>query len=314
MSPFSTRSPSTTRNSVIFPLFPSLLDHYLALEGTDSLLGRLVETLSDIASGNRFAVVVLFGGILGSLYSLLQFLFSPFWGSLSDRHGRRPILLLTIAGTAISYLVWIFSGSFLLLLISRVIGGIMSGNIATATAAMADSTTRANRAKGMGIIGEKFKRNEVYVPEVLIAARAMNAAMVVLKPALMAAGVEPLGTAVIGTVKGDLHDIGKNLVGMMFEGAGFRVIDAGIDVAPEKFIELAIENNADVIGVSALLTTTMTNMKLVVEAVKASDLGDKTKIIIGGAPVTQAFCDEIGADGYSPDAASAADLAKSLLP
>ena len=168
--------------------------------------------------------------------------------------------------------------------------------------------------KGMGIIGEKFKRHEVYVPEVLIAARAMNAAMVVLKPALMAAGVEPLGTAVIGTVKGDLHDIGKNLVGMMFEGAGFRVIDAGIDVAPEKFIELAMENNADVIGVSALLTTTMTNMKLVVEAVKASDLGDKTKIIIGGAPVTQAFCDEIGADGYSPDAASAADLAKSLLP
>lgn len=167
--------------------------------------------------------------------------------------------------------------------------------------------------KGMGIIGEKFKKNEVYVPEVLIAARAMNAGMTILKPELVAAGVEPVGTAVIGTVKGDLHDIGKNLVGMMLEGAGFRVIDAGIDVAPEKFIELARENNASVIGVSALLTTTMTNMKLVVEAVKASDIAESTKVIIGGAPVTQAFCEEIGAAGYAPDAASAADLAKSMV-
>ncbi len=167
--------------------------------------------------------------------------------------------------------------------------------------------------KGMGIIGDKFKRNEVYVPEVLIAARAMNSAMEILKPALVDAGVEPLGIAVIGTVKGDLHDIGKNLVGMMLEGAGFRVVDAGIDVAPEKFIEMAIEHNADVIGISALLTTTMTNMKMVVEAVKASDLSDKTKLIIGGAPVTQAFCDEIGADGYAADAASAADLAKTMV-
>ena len=165
--------------------------------------------------------------------------------------------------------------------------------------------------QGMGIIGDKFKKNEVYVPEVLIAARAMKAGMEILKPHLVAAGVEPIGTAVIGTVKGDLHDIGKNLVGMMLEGAGFKVVDGGIDVAPEKFIELARDNDARVIGVSALLTTTMTNMKLVVDAVK--EAGIPCKVMIGGAPVTQAFCDEIGASGYAPDAASAADLAKKLL-
>ncbi|NLL83432.1 MAG: cobalamin-binding protein [Lentisphaerae bacterium] len=164
---------------------------------------------------------------------------------------------------------------------------------------------------GMSIIGEKFKKNEVYVPEVLIAARAMKAGMEILRPKLVDAGVEPIGTAVIGTVKGDLHDIGKNLVGMMLEGAGFKVVDAGIDVSAEKFIETAKANNAHIIGVSALLTTTMTNMKLVVDAVKEAGLS--AKVIIGGAPVTQAFCDEIGASGYSADAASAADLAKSLL-
>jgi 5-methyltetrahydrofolate--homocysteine methyltransferase len=165
--------------------------------------------------------------------------------------------------------------------------------------------------QGMGIIGDKFKKNEVYVPEVLIAARAMKAGMEVLKPKLVAAGVQPLATAVIGTVKGDLHDIGKNLVCMMLEGAGLRVIDAGIDVPPEKFVQLAKENNAQVIGISALLTTTMTNMKTVVDAVKSSGL--TAKVMIGGAPVTQAFCDEIGAHGYAPDAASAADLAKKLV-
>lgn len=166
---------------------------------------------------------------------------------------------------------------------------------------------------GMGIIGEQFKKNEVYVPEVLIAARAMKAGMSVLQPKLASAGVKPVGTVVIGTVKGDLHDIGKNLVRMMLEGAGFKVADIGIDVEPEKFVQAAVDNNASVIGVSALLTTTMTNMKGVVDAVKASDLADKAKVMIGGAPVTQAYCDEIGAHGYAPDAASAADLAKSLL-
>jgi 5-methyltetrahydrofolate--homocysteine methyltransferase len=167
---------------------------------------------------------------------------------------------------------------------------------------------------GMGEIGEKFKKNEVYVPEVLIAARAMKAGMSILKPKLLEAKVKTRGVVVIGTVKGDLHDIGKNLVGMMLEGGGFQVVDAGIDVAAEKFVELAKTHNAQVIGCSALLTTTMTNMKAVVDAVKNSELKGKLKVMIGGAPVTQAFCDEIGADGYAPDAASASDLAKKLIP
>jgi 5-methyltetrahydrofolate--homocysteine methyltransferase len=166
---------------------------------------------------------------------------------------------------------------------------------------------------GMGVIGERFKKNEVYVPEVLIAARAMHAGMSILKPRLADSGVKPAGVAVVGTVKGDLHDIGKNLVCMMLEGAGFHVVDIGIDVAPEKFVTAAIENSANVMAISALLTTTMTNMKAVVDAVKASDLADSCKVMVGGAPVTQAFCDEIGADGYAPDAASAADLAKQLI-
>jgi len=166
---------------------------------------------------------------------------------------------------------------------------------------------------GMSVIGERFKKNEVYVPEVLIAARAMKAGMSVLQPKLVSAGVKPIGVAVIGTVKGDLHDIGKNLVGMMLEGAGFKVVDLGIDVDAQKFVNGARDNKAQIIGISALLTTTMTNMKSVVDAVKASDLAGKVKVMIGGAPVTQAFCDEIKADGYAPDAASAADLAKKLV-
>ena len=164
--------------------------------------------------------------------------------------------------------------------------------------------------RSMGIIGERFKKNEIFVPQVLLAARAMKQGTEILKPHLVAAGVQPLATAVIGTIKGDLHDIGKNLVGMMLEGAGFKVVDAGIGVAPEKFIELAKEHGAQVIGVSALLTTTMVNMRDVVRAARES--GIEVKVIVGGAPVTQAFCDEIGADGYSSDAASAAQLATRL--
>ncbi len=164
---------------------------------------------------------------------------------------------------------------------------------------------------GMGIIGAKFKKNEVYVPEVLIAARAMAAGMEILEPKIVEAGIEPVGTVVIGTVKGDLHDIGKNLVTMMFKGAGFNVVDAGIDVPAEKFVEVAKEAGAKLIGASALLTTTMPQMKEVVDAVKAS--GDDIKVLIGGAPVTQSYCDEIGADGYAPDAASAVDVGKTLL-
>jgi len=166
---------------------------------------------------------------------------------------------------------------------------------------------------GMSIVGERFKKNEIYVPEVLIAARAMKAGMEILQPKLVASGVQPIGTVVIGTVKGDLHDIGKNLVRMMLEGAGFRVIDLGIDVPAEKFIEAARQHNANIIAASALLTTTMTYMKEIVQALKNSELSKKAKLIIGGAPVTQSFCDEIGADGYAPDAASGAELAKSLL-
>lgn len=164
---------------------------------------------------------------------------------------------------------------------------------------------------GMGIIGERFKNNKIFVPQVLLAARAMKQGTELLKPYLIAAGVQPVATAVIGTIKGDLHDIGKNLVGMMLEGAGFRVVDAGISVAPEKFVELAVEHNAKIIGVSALLTTTMVGMRDVVKVARAA--GIDVKVIIGGAPVTQTFCDEIGADGYSADAGSAAQLATRLI-
>lgn len=165
---------------------------------------------------------------------------------------------------------------------------------------------------GMSIIGEKFKNNEVYVPEVLIAARAMYAGMDVLKPVLSSSGVESIGKVVLGTVKGDLHDIGKNLVKMMMEGRGLEVIDLGIDVPPEKFIEAAKEHNAQIIACSALLTTTMTEMKNVVEAAKEAGIRDKVTIMIGGAPVTDNFCKSIGADIYEPDAASAAESAAKI--
>ena len=163
----------------------------------------------------------------------------------------------------------------------------------------------------MGEVGQRFKRNEVFVPEVLVAARAMKAGTEILKPHLTKDGVQAVANAVVGTVKGDLHDIGKNLVIMMLEGAGFAVVDAGVDVAPDRFVTLAKEHNAKVVGLSALLTTTMPGMKGAVDALRESGL--PVKVMIGGAPVTQAYCDEIGADGYSVDAASAADLAKRLI-
>ncbi len=166
---------------------------------------------------------------------------------------------------------------------------------------------------GMGEIGELFKNNEVYVPEVLIAARAMKAGMEIIKPLLVAKDVKPIAKVAIGTVKGDLHDIGKNLVGMMLEGAGFQVIDLGIDVGPEKFLDACVNQGATLIGLSALLTTTMPSMKDTVEALKNAGIRNKVGVMIGGAPVTQNFSDEIGADGYTPDAASAVDLAKALI-
>ena len=164
---------------------------------------------------------------------------------------------------------------------------------------------------GMNFIGARFKKNEVYIPEVLIAARAMKSAMELLEPELVKAGVEPVGKFVIGTVQGDLHDIGKNLVGMMLKGAGFDVIDIGVDVPAEKIVEEAKASGANLIGLSALLTTTMPAMENAVRALK--DAGITAKVMIGGAPVTQAYADKIGADGYSADAASAVDIAKELV-
>ena len=166
---------------------------------------------------------------------------------------------------------------------------------------------------GMNIIGDKFKNNEIFVPEVMIAARAMNAGTALLKPLMAADGVEPLGKAVLGTVKGDLHDIGKNLVRMMMESKGIEVIDLGVDVAPETFVETAKENDCKIIACSALLTTTMPVMADVVKAVEAAGIRDQVKIMIGGAPVSEQFCESIGADKYTPDAASAAEAAAELL-
>ena len=165
---------------------------------------------------------------------------------------------------------------------------------------------------GMGIIGEKFKNNEVYVPEVLVAARAMSMGAQILKPHLAEAGVKATGKVCIGTVQGDLHDIGKNLVKMMMEGKGLEVVDLGTDVPAEKFIQTAIEQNCRVICCSALLTTTMNIMADVVKAAEAAGIRDKVKIMIGGAPINQEFCDQIGADCYTSDAASAADAAVAL--
>lgn len=161
---------------------------------------------------------------------------------------------------------------------------------------------------GMGIIGDKFKNNEVYVPEVLIAARAMNQGVAILKPLLVAEGVKATGKVCIGTVRGDLHDIGKNLVKMMMEGKGLEVVDLGIDVSPEQFVAAAKEG-CKVVCCSALLTTTMNVMKDVVDLLVESGIRDSVKVMVGGAPVTDSFCKSIGADGYSPDAASAADCA-----
>ena len=166
---------------------------------------------------------------------------------------------------------------------------------------------------GMSVVGDKFQKNEVFVPEVLIAARAMDAGVKVLKPLLVEAGVEPIGRVCIGTVEGDLHDIGKNLVRMMLEGKGIEVIDLGVDVSAEKFVQTAIDENCDIICCSALLTTTMNVMKEVVDKAVEKGVRDKVKIMVGGAPITESFCKSIGADVYTPDAASAADAAAAIL-
>lgn len=193
----------------------------------------------------------------------------------------------------------------------RELSALVQEELADGTAAN-DILTKA-LIPGMSAVGERFKKNEIFVPEVLITARAMNAALNILKPVLAQAGVEPIGKAVICTVKGDLHDIGKNLVKMMIEGTGISVIDLGIDCPPERVVEAVKEYKPDIVCLSALLTTTMVNQKATIEALKEAGLRDQVKVMVGGAPVTQAFADEIGADAYTPDAATAAEVARSYF-
>jgi len=166
---------------------------------------------------------------------------------------------------------------------------------------------------GMDVVGKQFKANEMYIPEVLIAARAMHAAMDIIKPMLSKSGAKMKGTVIIGTVQGDLHDIGKNLVGMMLEGGGFSVVDVGVDVSAEKYVEEAKKSGAKLIGLSALLTTTMPVMKDVIAMLKTDSITADVKVMVGGAPLTQEYADSIGAKGYAPDASSAVDLATKLL-
>ena len=181
------------------------------------------------------------------------------------------------------------------------------------TAGIAPQEIMQSLLDAMGVVGERFKKDEVFVPDVMIAARAMNRGLAALKPHLLEGGVKPIGRACIGTVKGDLHDIGKNLVKMMLEGRGFEVIDLGVDVAPETFIRTAEEKNCAVICCSALLTTTMGAMEDVVKLAEEAGIRDRVKIMVGGAPVDQRFCDLIGADAYTRDAATAAEVAASFV-
>ena len=197
---------------------------------------------------------------------------------------------------------------------------IEAGDRATATAVTQEAvdegmdprTVLDAMTAAMEVIGAKFQCQEIYVPEMLISARAMKEATAVLEPVLVKAGIRPEHTAVLGTIKGDLHDIGKNLVGMMWKGANIEVVDLGTNVGPEKFVEAAKEHDATIVGISALLTTTMVGMKDVVVAIRAANLGD-VKVIVGGAPVTQDFADMIGADGYASDAASAVEAARKAI-
>jgi corrinoid protein of di/trimethylamine methyltransferase len=165
----------------------------------------------------------------------------------------------------------------------------------------------------MDEVGRRFECNEYFVPELLIAARAMKVALELISPHLVAEGAEPIGRVVIGTVQGDLHDIGKNLVASMLEGGGFQVVDLGVDVAPERFVEAAKEKDGTIVALSALLTTTMSTMKIIIQSLEKAGIRDKTKVMIGGAPITQQYADEIGADGYSDNASSAVVLARKLI-
>jgi 5-methyltetrahydrofolate--homocysteine methyltransferase len=177
----------------------------------------------------------------------------------------------------------------------------------------AETIMNEGLVKGMNIVSEKFKSNECFIPEVLVSAKAMTVGLGILKPLLAEKNVKPLGRAIIGTIQGDLHDIGKNIVGMLLQGAGFEIIDLGADVHVDRFVDSAKNENADLVGMSALLTTTMINMKTVIDGLREAGIRDQVKVIIGGAPVTQAYADQIGADGYATDAATGVDVAKKLL-
>ncbi len=166
---------------------------------------------------------------------------------------------------------------------------------------------------GMGVVGEKMRTGEMYLPEVLQSATAMHASLKILKPLLAQGGIQPLGKIVMGTVKGDVHDIGKNLVGILLQGAGFEIVDLGVNVAPAKFVDAINQHNPALLAISAMLTTTMLNMKTTIEAISNAGLRSKTKIIVGGAPVSQRFADEIGADGYAQNAVRAVDKVKEML-
>jgi len=214
-----------------------------------------------------------------------------------------------------------FKGAYNLVILNEISESLQQGNANAVKELVQKAVDEGIDAKtilqkgllnGMDIIGTKFKNNEIYVPDVLLAARAMNFGTEVLKPFLTESGVKAVGKVVIGTVKGDLHDIGKNLVKMMMEGEGLEVIDLGIDVPADKFVSTAVETNADIIACSALLTTTMPEFKKVVEAAAASGIRDRVKIMVGGAPVTADYCREAGADLYTPDAATAAEEAAKL--
>jgi len=207
-------------------------------------------------------------------------------------------------------------------IIEQVRENVINGNQAQAEAQVGEALAIGVPAReilehgliaAMAEVGARFERGEFYVPEMLIAARAMKAGLAPLRPHLTAQGVQAVGRVVLGTVRGDLHDIGKNLVGVMLEGAGFEVVDLGVDVPPEEFARAAREFKPNVIGLSALLTTTMQNMKSTIEAIEDVGLRQETRVIIGGAAVTEAFAREIGADGYAPDASSAVGLAQRLL-
>lgn len=205
--------------------------------------------------------------------------------------------------------------------IETIYNAVLDGNAPAAKAGVesalsagmsADVIMKEGLIAAMGEVGRLFEENEYFVPEMLVSARAMQTGLNVIKPLLASSGAKPTGRVIVGTVKGDLHDIGKNLVAMMLEGAGFEVVDMGTDVTPEKFVKGVLEHKPQVIGMSALLTTTMPSMSGTVKALVEAGVRDQVKIMIGGAPVTDAFAKQIGADGYAPDASSAVRLAKSL--